>query len=81
MADEETKTTEETPKEELDNTTKDLIKEALSEAGDTSKPWYKRGLSYIIGIALIVAFYAGDKLGPEVVDTVVQVLQQLFQLL
>lgn len=82
MAEEEIKTTaEDSPKQELDNTTKDLIKEALTEAGDTTKPWYKRGLSYVIAIALIVAFYAGDKLGPDVVDTIVQVIQSLLQML
>lgn len=67
----------ETPKEELDNTTQDLIKEALSGANDKSKPWYKRGLAYVIAVALIVAFYAGDKVGADVINTIVQLLQNL----
>ena len=65
------------PKEKLDNTTQDLIKEALTGANDKSKPWYKRGLAYIIAVALIIAFYAGDKLGADVINTIVQVVQSL----
>ena len=68
---------EDSPKKELDNTTQDLIKEALAGANDQSKPWYKRGLAYVIAVALIVAFYAGDKVGGDVVNTVVQLLQSL----
>ena len=74
---EEVKATDAAPKEELDNTTKDLIKEALGEVCDKSKPWYKRVLSYVIAVALIVAFYAGDKVGGDVINTIVQLLQSL----
>ena len=78
---EEVKATETAPKEELDNTTKDLIKEALNEAGNTTKPWYKRGVSYLIAVALVVLLYAADQLGPEVVNKVVELVQSLLQLL
>lgn len=74
-------TVEETPKKELDNTTEELIKEALGEALDGSKPWYKRGLSYVIAVVLIVAFYAGDQFGPEVVNKVVELVNKLLELL
>lgn len=85
MAEEEIKLTEtapttpvdETPKKELDNTTGELIKEALSGATDKSKPWYKRGLSYIIAVALIAAFYAGGEVGPDVINAIVQVIQSV----
>lgn len=81
MAEEELKKQEgQTPKEELDETTKELIKEALSETSDTSKPWYKRGLSYIIAIILVVLLYAADQLGPEVVNKLVELMQNLLQL-
>lgn len=56
------------PKEQIGETTKELIEEALSGATDKSKPWYKRGLAYIIAAALIIVFYLGDKVGDQVID-------------
>lgn len=77
----ETETTDNTPKEELDETTKELIGEALSEAKDPSKPWYKRSLSYVFAVILIALFYTADQLGPEVVNKIVDLVQQLLQLI
>lgn len=86
MAEEETKPTEQTPtestpKKELDNTTEELIKEALEAALNGSKPWYKRGLSYVIAVILIVAFYAADQFGPEVVNKIVELVNKLLEVL
>ena len=77
----ETAPAEDTPKKELDETTKELIKEALGDVMDGSKPWYKRGLSYIVAIVLIAAFYAGDQFGPEVVNKIVELVNKLLELL
>lgn len=86
MAEEEIKeteatTAETTPKTELDNTTKELITEALKDAQDTQKPWYKRGLSYLIAVVLVVLLYAADKLGPDVVNKLVEIVQSLLQIM
>lgn len=75
-------TTQETsPKEELDQTTKELIEEALNEVKDSNKPWYKRGLNYIAAVVLIVLLYAADQLGPEVVNKIVELIQSLLQMM
>lgn len=72
--------TEESPKQELDNTTEELIKEALKDALDGSKPWYKRGVSYIVAIVLIIAFYAGEQFGPEIVNKIVELVNKLLEM-
>lgn len=86
MAEEIKENTEEStidtkPKEELDSTTKDLIEEALKDATDKSKPWYKRGLSYVIAIILVVLFYSAEQFGPEVVNKIAELVQWLLQLM
>lgn len=77
---EETKV-DETPKEQLGEATKDLIQEAIEGAVDKSKPWYKRGVSYIIAAALIIVFYLGDKVGDQVIDFLTNIIGSLLNCL
>lgn len=85
MAEEQTQSTEptqdNTPKEQIGEATKDLIEEAIEGATDKSKPWYARGISYIIAAALIIVFYLGDKVGDQVIDFLTALLGQLLNAL
>lgn len=66
-------------KDDLHDTTKDLIQEALESATDKQKHWYQRGISYLIAIVLVILVYVGEEFGGTLVQKIVEVLTQLTQ--
>lgn len=78
MNEEETQTKEvSTPKEDLQKTTNELIKDSLANAKDESKAWYQRVGYYVGAIVLAVLYYVGDQFGSDIVNKIAEVVKAL----